>query len=69
MLRLRVKETLEAKNISITRASRLADLNYKTVRDMVANPDREVAYTTLFKLARALGVQVTDLIEEVPDDA
>ena len=36
---------------------------------MVANPDREVAYTTLYKLARALGVQVTDLIEEVPDDA
>ena len=66
-LRLRVKAVLEEKRISITRASRLADLNYKTVRDMVAHPDREVAYTSLYKLARALGVQVSDLIEEIPD--
>lgn len=67
MLRLRVKEVLEQKKISMTRASRIADLNYKTVRDMVVHPDREVAYTTLYKLAKALQVEVSDLIEEVSD--
>ena len=67
MLRLRVKEVLAEKHISMTRASRIADLNYKTVRDMVAHPEREVAYTTLYKLAKALQVEVSTLIEEVPD--
>ncbi len=47
---------------------RLADTNYKTIKAIFDNPYREVTTTTLNKLAKALGVSVADLIEEVPDD-
>ena len=68
MIRLRVKEVAMQKGISMTRLSRLADTNYKIIKALFDNPYREVTTTTLDKLARALEVSVTDLIEEVPDD-
>ncbi len=68
MIRLRVKEVATQKVISMTRLSRLADTNYKTIKAIFDNPYREVTTTTLDKLARALEVSVIDLIEEVPDD-
>ena len=68
MIRLRVKEVASQKGISMTRLSRLADTNYKTIKAIFDNPYREVTTTTLDKLAKALEVSVTDLIEEVPDD-
>ncbi len=68
MIRLRVKEVATQKGISMTRLSRLADTNYKTIKAIFDNPYREVATTTLDKLAKALGVAVADLFEEVPDD-
>lgn len=68
MIRLRVKEIATTKGISMTRLSRLADTNYKTIKAIFDNPYREVTTTTLDKLAKALGVPVTDLIEDVPDD-
>ena len=68
MIRLRVKEVATQKGISMTRLSRLADTNYKTIKAIFDNPYREVTTTTLNKLAKALGVAVADLIEEVPDE-
>jgi DNA-binding Xre family transcriptional regulator len=68
MIRLRVKEIATQKGISMTRLSRLADTNYKTIKAIFDNPYREVTTTTLNKLAKALGVSVADLIEEVPED-
>ena len=68
MIRLRVKEVATQKGISMTRLSRLADTNYKTIKAIFDNPYREVTTTTLDKLAKALEVSVTNLIEEVPND-
>lgn len=68
MIRLRVKEVATQKGISMTRLSRLADTNYKTIKAIFDNPYREVTTTTLDKLAKALGVSVIDLIEEVSED-
>jgi DNA-binding Xre family transcriptional regulator len=67
MIRLRVKEIAQRKSISMTRLSRLADTNYKTIKAIFDDPYREVTTTTLNKIAKALGVSVSDLIEEVPD--
>ncbi len=67
MIRLRIKEIAEQKGISMTRLSRLADTNYKTIKAIFDDPYREVTTTTLNKIARALGVAVADLIEEIPD--
>jgi DNA-binding Xre family transcriptional regulator len=68
MIRLKVKEIAEQKKISMTRLSRIADVNYKTVHAIFTDPYRDVAYSTLDKLAKALGVTVPDLIENVPDE-
>lgn len=68
MIRLKIREIAEAKKISRTRLSRLADTNYKTINALWMDPYREVTTTTLDKIAKALDVPVTDLIETVPDD-
>ena len=67
-LRLRVREIAEQKGISMGKLERLADLSHPTIRDIFRNPFKEVTTTTLAKLATALGVSVSDLFEEVPDD-
>jgi len=68
MIRLKVKEIAESKHINMAKLSRMADLNYGTIRAMYENPNRDVAVTTLEKIAKALKVEVTDLYEILPDD-
>jgi DNA-binding Xre family transcriptional regulator len=67
VIRLKIKEIAESKNINRTRLSRLADTNYKTINILWNDPYHEVTTTTLDKIAKALGVPVTDLLEQVPD--
>lgn len=48
---------------------RMADLNMKTVQGLYREPYRlNVAYLTLEKVAKALGVSIGELLEEVEDD-
>ena len=67
-LRLRVREIAQQKGMSMGKLERLADLSHPTIRDIFRNPYKEVTTTTLTKLATALGVSVSDLFEEVPDE-
>ncbi len=67
-LRLRVREIAQQRGISMGKLERLADLSHPTIRDIFRNPYKEVTTTTLAKLATALGVSVSDLFEEVPDE-
>ena len=67
MQRLKVKEIAREKGVTMARLSRLADVNPRTVEAIFKDPYRDVAYSTLAKLARALGVDVSDLIEDVPE--
>ena len=69
MIRLKVREIAEEKNISMTRLSRIADVNYKTVQAIFHDPHRDVAYSTLVKLAKALGVSIDDLAEVEREDS
>ena len=64
-LRLRVKEIAKSKGLSMARLSRVADINLKTLRAMYHDPYRDVAYSTLYKLASILEVPITDLVEDV----
>ncbi len=68
MIRLRVKEVAEAKGVSRLRLSRIADVNYKTIQGIWRDPYREISIRTLEKLARALKVPSSELIEDVPDE-
>ena len=67
-VRLKVKEIATAKGYTQTRLARAADLNAKTVSDIFHNPYKDVAFSTLLKIAKVLGVDVSELIEEVPDE-
>ena len=68
MIKLKVREFADARRINMAKLSRMADVNYNTIRAIYDNPNRDVAVTTLEKIAKALKVEVTDLYKIVPDD-
>ena len=68
MIRLRVKEVAEAKGLNMTKLSQRSEVSFTTVKSMFRNPYRTVNTETLDRIAKALGVSVFDLMEEVSDD-
>ena len=68
MIRLKIRDIAEAKKINMSKLSRMADVNYNTIRGIWDNPNRDIAVTTLEKIAKALGVNITDLYDIVPDE-
>ena len=69
VVRLRVKEVAKEKGFSMGKLQRDADVAYNTVKRMFKDPYYITTTETLGKLARALGVQPGDLIEEIPDSS
>jgi DNA-binding Xre family transcriptional regulator len=68
MIRLKVKEMANAKQISQRKLAMLSGVDIKNVQKIFRDPFRIVNTETLDKLAKALGVDVRDLIESVPDE-
>jgi DNA-binding Xre family transcriptional regulator len=68
MIRLRVREVAEKQGLNMAKLARRADLDNNTVRKIWHDPLREVSTVTLDKIARALGVNASELIETLPDD-
>ena len=68
MIRLKVQEVAEAKGISMRKLASTADIAYNTLRTIYRNPYRQVTSITLDKLARALKVDASELIESIPDN-
>jgi DNA-binding Xre family transcriptional regulator len=67
MLRLRVKEVAQAKKMSMNKLSQISQVSYHVVQGIYRDPFRIITTDTLNRLAEALGVPVTDLIEDAPD--
>ncbi len=67
MVRLRVKEIAEAKGFNMSSLSRSANISFNTVKRIFRDPYRETSTVTLERIAKALGVPIADLIEELPD--
>jgi DNA-binding Xre family transcriptional regulator len=65
MVRLKVKEVARAKGVTMAKLSRLADLSPKTVQALWHDPFRDVSVSTLDKIATALHVDVSELLESV----
>lgn len=65
--RLRVRAVAEQRGMTLTSLSRKANVNMETVRRCWYNPRHDVLLSTLQKLADALEVRVTDLIDETPE--
>ena len=68
MIRLKLKEILQEKKISQSKLSRMADVSLNTIQAMYHNPYHDAVLSTLDRLAKALGVNVCDLYEVLPDD-
>ena len=68
MIRLHIREIAEARGINMSKLSRMSDVNYNTIRGIWDDPNRDIAVTTLEKIAKALRVNVSELYEIVPDD-
>lgn len=67
MIRLRVKEVLSEKKMSMNKLSQRSEVSYNIVKEIVRNPFRIVTTETINRLARALDVPTTELLEDVPD--
>jgi DNA-binding Xre family transcriptional regulator len=52
----------------MSKLSRMADINYNTIRAIWDNEMKDVTVSTLEKIARALKVDVSELIEMLPDE-
>ncbi len=68
MMRLRVKEVAAQKGFSMGKLRREAQISHNTLRTIYKDPYRRVNTATLDKIASALDVDVSELIESVPDD-
>lgn len=67
MIRLRVKEIATAKGWTQTKLQRAADVNPRTMQGIYNDPYRDVAHSTLVKIAKVLGVSIDELTEDVSD--
>jgi transcriptional regulator with XRE-family HTH domain len=68
MVRLRVKEVLQAKGMSMGKLSRLSDVAWITISRMCNQPTTySPTLDTLERIAKALGVPISELYEEVDD--
>ena len=68
MIRLRVAEVLKEKKMSMNKLSQRSEVSYNIVKDIVRNPYRIVTTDTLNRLADALEVAATDLVENVTEE-
>jgi transcriptional regulator with XRE-family HTH domain len=66
MVRLRLKELLREKKISMGKLSRMSDVSYSTIARICNDERYSPTLIVLERIAKALGVRVTDLFEEDP---
>lgn len=67
MIRLKVKEVAQAKGVSQSKLGRLADVDVRTMRRIFREPTASVTTTILDRIAKALEVDVRELLESIPD--
>lgn len=63
-MRWRVRELMDARGLSVTELAEKADITPNTARALWRGVTERVDFTTLIKVARALGVRPMELLEE-----
>lgn len=66
MFRLKVREVALSKNISQSRLGRMADIDTKTMSQIFNKPFESITLYVLDKVAVALDVDISELIESIP---
>jgi DNA-binding Xre family transcriptional regulator len=67
-VRLKVKEIAQQKNMSMGLLGRLANVEVRTMRKIYRTPTASVTTHVLGRLADALGVDISEIVESVPDE-
>jgi transcriptional regulator with XRE-family HTH domain len=68
MVRLKVKEVLQEKQISMGKLSRLSDISISTINRICNDKTYSPTLATLERIAKALHVPLSDLYEETEDE-
>ncbi len=68
MIRLEIKEEAEKQGYNMSRLARKADIDLKTVQRVWHDPTKEISTSTLDKVATALGLPATDLLETIENE-
>jgi DNA-binding Xre family transcriptional regulator len=63
-----VKEVAKSRSMSMTKLHITSEVAYSTIRRLFRDPYVEVTTTTINRLANALGVPPTTLLEDAPDN-
>ncbi len=67
MIRIRLKEVLQEKNISMSKLSRMSDVSFSTVSRIINDKSYSPTINPLERIAKALNVPLSELYEETPD--
>jgi DNA-binding Xre family transcriptional regulator len=67
-VRLKVKGVAQQKGVSQGKLSRSSDVDIKTIKRIYRDPMTIVTTETLGKIATALNVDASELIENAPDE-
>lgn len=67
-VRLKVKEVAQQKGVSQRQLYLRSGVDINIIRRIYRNPGANITIETLGKLAKVLEVDVSELIESVPDD-
>lgn len=68
MFRMRVREEASRQGISQGKLSRIADVDLNTVRQVFRQPSKSITLDVLDRLAMALQVDISTLLESVYDN-
>lgn len=64
MVRVKLKEILQEKHMSMSKLSRLSDISFSTISRIINDKDYSPTVATLERLAKALNISVYDLLED-----
>ncbi len=65
MIRIRLKEVLKEKNISMSKLSRMSDISFSTISRIINDKSYSPTINTLERIAKALNVPLSELYEEI----
>ncbi len=68
MIKLKVKDILQDRDMSMSKLSRLSDVSFSTISRICNDPLYSPTLNTLERIAVALGVAISNLYEEIPDN-
>jgi len=66
--RLKIKEIMQEKKMSLRQLAKRSEVDINRIRDLMRDPFQNVTTITLQKLADVLKVDISELVESVPDD-